>query len=223
MMKRHLLLWILRPALSGSLLLAVLSLMWVLFESDPLWETPVLPAILIFLHTFLTTAMIYWAWGRAGSFAYVQTRGHLPETLWRHRLGAGYLTAAIVWLPAAIVVLSPCRSWLQGEVFQNPYYPIMHARDVVEVGRWFLLYLVTVPAAHYAWIRQAQPCRFPGTGHWLLAGLPVLLYTWYRCLHAPLLEQTLYAGSAILLTLILSILFLLGGRRLSQSMELSQS
>ena len=136
---------------------------------------------------------------------------------------AAAVSALIVWLPVLILTFTPLRSWIQGDLFQNPYYPIMVPRDRSVVAQCLAFYVLIIPATQYAWIRQGQPARYPGTGHWLLAALPVWLFVWARSLNFGHHSSPILLSALAGVGLIMAGIYLWTSRRLNCNLELTQS
>ncbi|MBN2579026.1 MAG: hypothetical protein JXB10_08555 [Pirellulales bacterium] len=92
------------------------------------------------------------------AFAFLYSRGYSRNQLWGHLMLVSVLSVFIAWLPAALTVWSGLRSSLH-DWFQSPYFPVMAPREALVPWIWLGIYLVFLPAFHYAWIRLAQPTR----------------------------------------------------------------
>ena len=215
--------WLLRPLLPMSTVLSVLSIGGALFWPSPFHTNHLVPSLVIIAHSILCASFLYWGWNGTSAFGFIQSRGFSAKSLWAHRLAAASISALMVWLPLALATWTPLRGWLQGDVLANAYYPFMALRDGISTLQWLGLYLLFIPAAQYAWIRQAQPCRFPGAGHWFVMALPVLivcLATFPSSIAQQLPGYLFFSGAFVLC---LATLFLVAGYRLTKTLELSLS
>lgn len=167
--------WLMRPLWALNITSATLATLWVLFTREALFENALLPAIAICLHSILVINALYWGGERAGQFGFLQATGYSFETLWWHRFFAALCSAGIVLLPIAALLITPLRALFQDRFFENPYFPIMAAREKPMFLLWLGLYALMLAAGHYAWIRRAQPVRHSMAGHWLFYSLPATL------------------------------------------------
>jgi hypothetical protein len=168
-----------------------------------------LPLQFIGLHCLLLAILL----GRFHSpaFAFLYSRGYSRNQLWGHLMLVSVLSVLTAWLPAALCVWTGLRSFLH-DWFQSPYFPVMAPREVLVPWIWLGIYLVFLPAFHYAWIRMAQPTRgrwggiFPAVA--LIAALLVLysLNGWF-------------AGLCVGAFSITVLVFLFGARSLHRNLE----
>ncbi len=215
--------WLLRPLLPMNFVLVIAAVLWAALYRLPMHAFQLVPALLIAGHAVLCASFLYWGWNGTAGFGFLQSRGFSARQLWAHRLVAAVASALMVWGAIAIVTWTPLRGWLQGEFFQNPLYPFMAWRDALTTLQWLGLYLLFISAAHYAWIRQAQPTRYPGAGHALLFALPAWIAVLALFPDGVTQHSVGYLFFTGMLTFILSLLLFIAGYRLSKTLELSLS
>lgn len=161
--------------LLGSLALGLYALAWpsVLSPHD-FW-----PGFMVALHCLLLAALL----GRLESppFAFLCSRGYSRDALWGHLMLVSALSVLAAWLPAALLVWTGLRSQIHDQVFQSPFFPFFDSCETSVPLVWLGLYLLLVPACHYAWIRRAQPTKGGHSGHLLVGGLLLaVLFLFFR-------------------------------------------
>ena len=195
--------------LAGSLGLCVYCLAWpdVMTSRDP-W-----PGLIVLLQCVLLAALL----GRFETppFAFLYSRGYSRDALWGHVMLTSGLSVLAALMPAWLIVWTGLRSRLH-DLLESPYFPIMAPREAWVPLIWLGLYVLLVPACHYAWVRRAQPTRGSQGGNLAVVGvLAALLFGfdlvrrldgWFAWLCG-----LLYAAAVVCL--------LLGGRSLHRSLE----
>jgi hypothetical protein len=141
---------------------------------------------------------------RSGEFAFTYTRGFTRDALWAHMMAASALSALAVWLPAALIVWTPLRAWVQHYVLHSPWFPIMAPREATVPLVWLVGYAVMLPAAHYSWIRLAQPTCGESGGLVMLACMFAAAFTvfvvYFRAPWFPAVVIAACLASALVLT-----------------------
>jgi hypothetical protein len=194
----------------GAFGLAVFSLAW----PDVLTPRDFWPGLIVLAQCVLLAVIL----GRfdTSSFAYLYSRGYSRDALWGHMMLASALSLLAAWLAAGLVVWTGLRSLLHDRLLQSPYFPIMAPRETWVPLIWLALYVVLIPACHYAWIRHSQPTRGKQGGNLLVVSLLAALllgFDMVRYLNGwfAWLSGALYAPLVACL--------ILGGRALHRSLE----
>ena len=172
------------------------------------------PVVVIFAQSFMlavTFGRFEWP-----SFAFTYSRGYSRDSLWGHLMLAGALSVLTAWLVAGLMLWTGLRNLLHDRLLRSPYFPIMAPREMSVPMFWLGLYVLLVPALHYAWIRRAQPAKGRHGGNFVVIGLLAALLvgsSMVRSLDAWLawLSGVLYAAVVVGL--------ILGGRALHRSLE----
>ncbi len=151
-----------RPITNVALLVAV---PWALFTPK---SGTFLAFVFVAIHSFALVACL--GRFRSGAFGFLYNRGYTRDALWGHTMLTTAIGVLWVWLPVALVLWLPIRSWVQEWLFQHPDYPLMWSRDLMLPWMWLKTYAFLLPLLHYAWIRQAQPAKYSDDGIWLVAG-----------------------------------------------------
>ena len=149
--------WFIRTAAPVTLIAAPVAVFYVLLRPEPL-DWPGSPwAAFILVHCLALT----WILGRFRSteFSFIYTRGFSRNRLWAGLIAGTGISAAMVWLPAALVVWLSVRSHLQDVILQNPYFPLMAPTEWWVPLEWLALYALALPVFHYARVRLAMPAR----------------------------------------------------------------
>lgn len=169
-MKPQLFFWFMRRLAPATSIASPVAIVWALLVFGPLYRQNGFALFFIITHCVAITCLL----SRFSSgFAWLHGRGYTRKTIWSHTMAAAAASALFVWLPAALIVLTPLRSLLHDRVFQEPYYPIMQPRDAREVWIWLWAYALLIPLMSYGWIREAQPTR--GSTHgWSLVIVAML-------------------------------------------------
>ena len=157
--------------LTVTLTAAAVAVLYVLLVPRVLKWRDFWPAVFVLGHTCALTSIV-WRF-KAGSFAFLYTRGYSRDALWAHTMVASVMCALAVWVPAALIVWTRVRSLLQDHVFLNAEFPIMAPRELWVPLAWLAGYAVWLPVHQYAWIRSAQPTRDRTGGKLMLVGLAV--------------------------------------------------
>lgn len=195
---------------------AALALWYVLARREPLDWHDGWVGLFIVVHGCLITACL----GRhsTGMFAFTYTRGYSRDAIWGHAMLATIAAILCVWLPVAVVIWTPIRSYIQDSLFQSPFFPLFRIVERPVPFIWLAGYGLVMPWFHYAWIRQAQPCRGAAGGMWLAAGFVVSAIT---ALNAGRLAA--WVATVVGITAgVLAVIVLLAGRRLHRSLEVQQ-
>ena len=203
-----------RQALPATLLGAVglgaYVLAWpgVMTPRDP-W-----PGLIVLLQCLLLAAML-WRF-ETPSFAFVYSRGYSRDALWGQMMLTSGLSVLAALLPAGLIVWTGLRSLVHDLLLHSPYFPIMAPRETWVPLVWLGLYLLLVPACHYAWIRRAQPTKGRHGGSLVAVGLLaalVVAFDMFRHLDGWLawLSGVLYVAVIVCLVL--------GGWTLHRSLE----
>ncbi|MCP4641597.1 MAG: hypothetical protein GY851_14230, partial [bacterium] len=169
--------------------------------------------LFILMHSFLIVKNLRGN-GHAHRHAYLYSRGFSRDRLWVHTTLAHVLAVMMVWLPAAVLVWSPARSWIQDIVFKSPYFPLFGSYEAVLPWVWLVQYAALMPMLHYAWIRRAQPTRGRNAGDFLCVAYIVGAFTAFAAVHAPWC-RVFAVGVAILILCVM----LVAGRLLNRTME----
>ncbi|MEN6626062.1 MAG: hypothetical protein ABFD69_07545 [Candidatus Sumerlaeia bacterium] len=164
-MKLRLFLWLMRRLRPITTVAAAVACGWTLLVPGPLYESREWPLLFILAHSIAITSAL----GRfmTPQFAWLHGRGYSRAALWSHTMAAAGAGALAVWIPAALIVATPARSFVHDRLFTSPYYPIMQPRDAIEIWQWLWTYLALLPLMAYGWIRESQPTRGM-MGGWLL-------------------------------------------------------
>ena len=158
-----------------SALLLVCPLAYVLFAPNVLhWRDP-WAAVFALIHALVLTGRL--GRFRAGSFAFLYSRGYSRDALWGHTMLASVVGVLAAWLPAALAVRMGLRSTVQDQAFRSPYFPIMAPTETFVPLVWLAAYGALLPACHYAWIRAAQPTRGSAGGAFVTVGFIVAALT----------------------------------------------
>ena len=193
----------------GGLGLGLYALAWpdVMTTRDP-W-----PGLIVLAHCLLLAGLL----GRfeTPAFAFTYSRGYSRNALWGHMMLASGLSVLAAMLPACLIVWTGLRSHFH-DLLHSPYFPVMAPRETWVPLIWLGLYLLLVPACHYAWIRRAQPTRGSHGGSLVVIGLLAAMVVGFdviRHLDAwfAWLAGVLYAAALVCLVL--------GGRALHRSLE----
>ena len=208
--------WLLRPTLTVTLPAVVLACWYVLVHREPLQWRDGWVGLFVVAHGCLLSSCL--GKYRSGTFAFTYTRGYSRDALWGHTMLATLLAVLAVWLPVAAIIWLPIRSRFQDVVFQSPFFPLFEGAEDAVPWVWLAGYGLMMPWLHYAWIRQAQPCRGSGGGSWLAAAFVVSAIT---ALNAGRLEDWV-ATVAWVAGVLLTVVLLLAGRRLHRRVEVQQ-
>lgn len=207
--------WLLRRAggyvVGGAAVAILFTLLW----PSPLRWNSGWPVLFVFVHALLLVGAMGGA--RGPSRAYLYTRGWTRDRVWLHLALATAVAVLAVWMPAALVVWTAIRSTIQ-EAAGNPWFPVMAPAEFTAPPVWLLLYVVVTAAAHFAWIRSAQPTRGREAGLFLVAGLVPVFLTLFIFRYHP----TWFACTAVVLGLVAVAALLAAGRRLHRLMEVGQ-
>ena len=193
----------------GALGLAVYSLAW----PDVLTPREFLPGLIVLVQCVLLAVML----GRfdTPSFAYLYSRGYPRDALWGHMMLASALSVLTAWLAAGLVIWTGLRSLLHDRLL-SPYFPIMAPRETWVPLVWLGLYVLLIPACHYAWIRRSQPTRGRQSGNLVLVSLLAALSLGFDMVHY--LDGWFAWLSGALYVAVVACL-ILGGRVLHRSLE----
>ena len=193
----------------GGLGLAVFSLAW----PDVLTPRDLWPGLIVFAQCMLLARLL----GRfeTPSFAYLYSRGYPRDALWGHMMLASVLSLLTAWLAAGLVIWTGLRSLLHDR-FQSPYFPIMAPRETWVPLIWLGLYVLLIPACHYAWIRRSQPTKGRHSGPLVLLSLLAALLVSVDMVHY--LDGWFAWLSGSLYVVVVACL-ILGGRVLHRSLE----
>ena len=153
---------------------------------------------------------------RSPTFAFIYSRGYSRDSLWAHVMLASALSVLAGCLPAMLIMWTGLRSLVHDRLLHSPYFPIMAPRETWVPLTWVVLYLLLVPACHYAWIRRAQPTKGRHGGSLVTVGLIaalVVAFDMVRYLDGwfAWLSGALYVGIVVCL--------IVGGRVLHRSLE----
>jgi hypothetical protein len=196
--------------LVGGLGLGLFSLAWpdVLTPREP-W-----PVLIMLTQCLLLTVLL----GRfeTPSFAFLYSRGYSRDALWGHMMLTSALSVLAAWLPAGLIVWTGLRSLLHDRLLHSPYFPIMAPREVLVPLVWLGLYLLLVPAFHYAWIRRAQPTKGRQGGNFAIVGLLAALLVGFDMVYY--LDGWFAWLSGVLYVAVVACL-VIGGRLLHRSLE----
>lgn len=107
---------------------------------------------------------------RSSAFAFLYSQGFERRTLWNHTMLASFASALIVWLPAAFLIWTGIRSFVQ-DANANFLFPLMAVTENAYPLWCLLMYAVLIPVFHYVWIREAQGTRGASNGLLLAIGL----------------------------------------------------
>lgn len=205
--------WMMRQAMPVTIPAAVTAGLYVLLNRDVLEIADPWAWVFIGLHSLALTA----CWGRPGSRggAYLYTRGFDRDTLWNHLMLATIANIVTVWGPAAAMIWTGWRCFVQDHTFQSPNFPIMAPLESMTPVAWLAGYVLLLATFHYAWIRHAHPARGWRAGWWMSAGMIAAVLT---CVEYGRFRQSVpwwaLAGS-----LLLAILLLALTRRLHRRIE----
>lgn len=196
--------------ITGGLGLGLLSLFW----PDVLTSHTPWPGLIVLAQCLLLSMLF----GRceSSSFAYLYSRGYSRDSLWKHMLTASALSVLATWLLASLIIWTGARSLLHDQLLHSPYFPIMAPRETWVPLVWFGLYLLLVPACHYAWIRRAQPTRGGQGGSCVVAGLLVTLLVGFNMVRY---LDGWFAWLSGALYVVTVTCLVLGGRTLHRSLE----
>ena len=194
----------------GGLSLGLFSLAWpdVLTPRDP-WPGLIILAQCLLLAVLLGRFETPW-------FAFLYSRGYSRDGLWGHMMLVSALSVLAAWLVAALIVWTGLRCLLHDRLLHSPYFPIMAPREISMPLVWLGLYLLLVPAFHYAWIRRAQPTKGRQGGNFAVAGLLAALLVGFAMVYY--LDGWLAWLSGVLYVAVVACL-ILGGRVLHRSLE----
>lgn len=190
--------------------MGLLAVLWPdVLMTDNLWV-----AVLIFVHCLMLGVML----GRTDQpdFAFLYTRGYTRDTIWLQMMLASALSGLAPLLVGSLILWTGLRSTFQNHVMENPFFPIMAPREQWMPMIWLLLYLLLIPASHYAWIRRNLPTRSSQGGYYVVIGLLVAILVGFYM--EPRLDGWLVwmAGTAYIITL---VAMLAGGWILHRSVE----
>ena len=193
----------------GALGLAVFSLAW----PDVLTTHEFWPGLIVLVQCVLLAVML----GRfdTPSFAYLYSRGYPRDALWGHMMLASALSVLTAWLVAGLVIWTGLRSLLHDRLL-SPYFPIMAPLETWVPLVWLGLYVLLIPACHYAWIRRSQPTRGRQSGNLVLVSLLAALSLGFDMVHY--LDGWFAWLSGALYVAVVACL-ILGGRVLHRSLE----
>ena len=194
----------------GGLSLGLFSLAWpdVLTPRDP-WPGLIILAQCLLLAVLLGRFETPW-------FAFLYSRGYSRDGLWGHMMLVSALSVLAAWLVAALIVWTGLRCLLHDRLLHSPCFPIMAPREISMPLVWLGLYLLLVPAFHYAWIRRAQPTKGRQGGNFAVAGLLAALLVGFAMVYY--LDGWLAWLSGVLYVAVVACL-ILGGRVLHRSLE----
>ena len=200
-----------RQTLPATLIALPVISLFVLFYRDILdWQNPWI-SLFVLMHSILITASL--GRSRSASFAYIYTCGYSRDQLWAHKMLSTVLSVLVVWLPAALIIWLPIRSFVQDKIFISPYFPLMMVREATVPWFWLFGYLILLPMFHYVWIRRAQPTRGSNGAVLLAIGIVIAAATLMSFKWHPAWFQTLvWIVSAVMVLTALAGGFLLHRR-----------
>lgn len=212
-MKISLLKILFRQILPVTLIALPIGCLYVLFTRDVLsWQNPWI-ALFVLVHS-ITIAVLSGRY-RSRAFAFLYTRGFTRDELWFYKMLNTILSVMAVWLPMALIVWLPVRSYVQDKLFISPYFPLMMIREASVPWFWLAGYAILLPLFHYVWIRRAQPLRGENGVVFLSMGVVIVIATlmsfrwhtlWFRIL--------IYMLSAVII-----VTSLIAGRILHRNLE----
>ncbi len=187
--------------------------LYVLFTRDVLsWRNPWI-ALFVLVHS-ITIAVLSGRY-RSRAFAFLYTRGFTRDELWVHKMLNTILSVMAVWLPMALIVWLPIRSYVQDKLFISPYFPLMMIREAQVPWVWLAGYAILLPLLHYVWIRRAQPLRGENGVVFLSIGVVIVIATLMSFRWHPLWFRILiYMLSAVMI-----VTSLIAGRILHRNLE----
>lgn len=153
----------------STLALALMSLTW---GEVLTWDHPWI-ALAIVMHC-VAVGFLLGQFDRP-AFAFTYTRGYSRDTIWVHLMLASALSALMAWGIASLILWTHLRSVFQDQLVQSPLFPVMTPSEQGVPLVWLGLYLLLMPASHYAWIRIVQPTRSGQGGNYVVMGLLVSL------------------------------------------------
>ena len=146
-----------RQILPVTLIALPVGCFYVLFTREVLfWRNPWI-AIFILAHSIAIATLS--GRYRSRAFAFLYTRGFTRDELWFHKMVNTVVSVLAVWLPMALIVWLPVRSFVQDKLFISPYFPLMMIREAQVPCVWLAGYAILLTLFHYVWIRRAQPLR----------------------------------------------------------------
>lgn len=194
----------------GTLGLGLLALLWpdVLTPREP-W-----PGLIVLGQCLLLAILL----GRfeTPSFAFVYSRGYSSDALWGHMMLTSTVSVMTAWLVASLVLWTGLRSLLHDQLLHSPYFPIMAPRETWVPLVWLGLYVLLVPACHYAWIHRAQPTKGRQGGNFVVVGLLAALLVGFDIVRY--LDGWFAWLAGVLYVAVVACLFL-AGRTLHRSLE----
>ena len=209
--------WLLRPTWRVTLTALPLALAYVLLRREPFVYRDLddfYTWVFIAFHAALVAMPIMRA--NTSDAAFLLSRGFARDLLWTHRILAGLLAIAVVWLPVALCFWLPIRSGIQDALFESPYYPVFGPFEGQRVWGWLAAYLTTFAVFQYMWVRSAQPARRRDAGAFLTAGFLASAFT-ALIFASP--RRPAYVCVAVTAGLALVILLLAAGRLLHRRVE----
>jgi len=196
--------------LLGGLGLGLYALAWpdVMTTRDP-W-----PGLIVLAQCLLLAGVL----GRfeTPAFAFTYSRGYSRNALWGHMMLASGLSVLAAALPACLIVWTGLRSLAHDRVLRSPYFPVMAPREVWVPLIWLVIYLLLVPACHYAWIRRAQSTRGSQGGNLVVVGMLVALVLGFDMIRY---LDGWFGWLCGLLYVAMVVCLVLGGRALHRSLE----
>jgi len=196
--------------LVGMLGFVAYSIAW----PDILTPRDSLPGVLVLVQSILLMTLL----GRYGSpaFAFLYSRGYSRDVLWGHMVLTSAASAIVAVLPGSLIIWLGVRSDIHDRLLNSPFYPIMAPREMIVPIAWLGLYMLLLPACHYAWIRAAQPTRGRLGGICIILGLIAALLVMLSEVHH---LSGWFAGLAWGSYVAVIICLMLGSRALHRTLE----
>jgi hypothetical protein len=152
---------------------------------------------------------------RSRAFAFLYTRGFTRDELWFHKMLSTVVSVLAVWLPMALIVWLPVRSYVQDNLFGSPYFPLMMIREASVPWMWLAGYAILLPLFHYVWIRRAQPLRGENGVVFLAVGVVIVITILMSFSRHPLWFRILI----YVLSTVMIVTCLIAGRILHRNLE----
>lgn len=175
--------WLFRPLRRGTLGLSFVAAFYVL-ATQPVLEFDMLGWVPYFI--LVHCILIVWIPGRVGraSFGFLYVQGYDRDTLWRHTMLAGVMSAMCVWVPCSLLIWFRVRSAVQA-TSGNFNFPLMAPTEDVFPLWCLLAYSVLIPVFHYAWIRGGQSTRGSASGFVIAVATVLVAFSIWNGVRVP--------------------------------------
>jgi len=199
-----------------TLIALVIALAYVLFEPNVL-RFRMIDGVIFFVFFHCTGIAGQFGRPQSRSFGFLYSQGYSRDAIWGHMMLASATSVLIVWFPPTLTIWLGLRCGLQ-DLMLNYRFPYSAPLEYFYPLWILLLYILFLPAFHYAWIRNLQPMRSPMSGSFLLAAVFLAVFSIGNSIYMeriPVVSQWLIVAGLLVATISLMV----GSRRLHREME----